>query len=154
MRTLRPKCYICEKACRKNQKQLKCSLCDKFVHRKCSNLTVTDIYRHEECNIPFYCKKCSDTIYPLSNEDDLDPVLNLSYNRVQFDCGISLDPDHLNNIFQQLLKTNQMKIFPTRMKGSNQSLISIITGKVFLSMNLKLLQIIKLRTSLAHWESI
>ena len=99
MRTKCPKCPICDKACRKNQKKLPCTICKKLVHRKCSNLTVTEIYRHEECNVPFYCKKCNDNIFPLSNEEDLDPILNLSNDGVQFNCGISLDPDHLNSIF-------------------------------------------------------
>ena len=78
MKGLWPKCVVCDKACRKNQKKLPCAICGKFVHRKCSNLTATDIYRHEELNVPFYCQRCNETIYPLSTEDDLGPILNLS----------------------------------------------------------------------------
>ena len=103
MKALRPKCLICNKACRKNQKYLQCDVCKNLVHRKCSNLSVTDIYKHDDCNIPFYCQKCNDFNYPLSNENDIDSVLNISNSGVQFNCGVSLDPDHLNNVFSTLV---------------------------------------------------
>ena len=99
MRTLRPKCVECNKACRKNQRQFQCTICKKSVHRKCSNLSITDIYKHEEDNIPFYCRSCNDAIYPLSSEDELNPLLNISNSGVEFQCGSSLDSDHLNLLF-------------------------------------------------------
>jgi len=99
MRTLRPKCLKCKKACRKNQRQFQCVICKESIHRKCSNLTVTDIYKHEECNVPFYCHNCNHTIYPLNNEDEIDSLLNISSSRVDFECGTALDAAHLNNLF-------------------------------------------------------
>ena len=103
MTALRPNCPICKKAIRKNQKKLKCVLCEKLIHRKCSNLSVTDIYRHTEANIPFYCKVCNDQIYPLSDEEDINPLLNTSASGAPFTCGVSLDSDHLNSVFSAVL---------------------------------------------------
>ena len=92
---MRPKCNICEKACRKNQKCLPCVLCKNLVHHKCSALTVTDIHKHTSLNLPYYCKKCNDDVFPYSGEENSDLFLDPTPNNNVFECGSTLDPEHL-----------------------------------------------------------
>ena len=59
MRNLKYPCIECRKSVRNNQKGLQCELCDKWVHLKCTDLTVSQ-FELLEINVekPFYCKTC------------------------------------------------------------------------------------------------
>ena len=74
-------------------------ICQNFVHRKCSNLSVTDIDKHISIDVPFYCKICNDDIFPLSEEENQSPFFNGTPNNAIFNCGSVLDPSHLNSLF-------------------------------------------------------
>ena len=96
---LKPKCIICGKACRKNQVCLPCVICDNHTHRKCSGLSTSDLHKHVSMKVPFYCKKCNDDIFPYSSEDNSSPDLEPTPNNTIFECGVALDPSHLNSLF-------------------------------------------------------
>ena len=96
---VRPKCVICDKACRKNQQQLECAVCSNSVHRKCSNLSISDIQKHKSLNLPFYCRNCKDAILPLSDEENSSPFFDAPPDSSKFDCDAVLDAAHLNELF-------------------------------------------------------
>ena len=91
----KPKCPVCNKACRKNQKnKLQCDICKKNVHRKCSKLTVTDLHKRSLSAIPFSCSICMNNITPFSEEESIsEPDIQA------FDCDARLNSTYLNNQF-------------------------------------------------------
>ena len=48
-------CIECAKPVKSNQKGIECSICNKWVHLKCTDLT--DSLEANE-NMPFYCLNC------------------------------------------------------------------------------------------------
>ena len=91
----RPKCYVCNKACRKNQQSLSCHICKKHVHRKCANLTVVDIRMMKLSNILYSCKSCVDDSTPFTEVENI----SSNVNHTKFDTDVILDPMYLNNLF-------------------------------------------------------
>ena len=73
-------CSLCEKAVIYNSSIL-CSICDHFVHQKCTKLTKIDINNIENSNTPWSCDKCCCDIFPFFHLDatKLDRLLNSSY---------------------------------------------------------------------------
>ena len=56
-------CSICKKAVIYNSSIL-CSICDHWVHKKCTKLTKNDINNIENSNTPWSCDKCCCDIPP------------------------------------------------------------------------------------------
>ena len=52
-------CVPCKKPVKSNQKGLQCNTCKKWVHLKCTNLTIVQYkFLEENEELPFYCLKC------------------------------------------------------------------------------------------------
>ena len=96
--TRRPKCKLCQKCCRKNQKCIKCEVCKGFVHRKCTTLNVMELYKHLAGKNPFYCKICRDDALPLSAESDITSELPKTRSCTP-NKKIVFDPVYLNTVF-------------------------------------------------------
>ena len=98
---LRPKCLACNKACRSNQLTHKCSICKLNIHRKCANLTHTDLQNLRIRKEPFYCPKCLAEFIPFQSLNDNDvkesdiPVIDCH----GLDPTLIADPGYLNNFF-------------------------------------------------------
>ena len=89
----RPKCLLCKKACRKNQKPiLKCKVCGNSIHRKCSNLNLIDLHKIKLNVIQFQCANCSKEAMPMQNSTHTKPELSTPSANM-------LDPAQLNDLF-------------------------------------------------------
>ena len=95
--TPRPKCNLCNQACRKNQSCIKCSICEKFVHRKCAKISIVDLRLMELSKKVFYCQVCLDNDLPLQGTDNDSDVFTIPMPK--FDCDANLDHTYLNNLF-------------------------------------------------------
>ena len=55
-------CVVCSGPCKeKCQDSIQCTLCDEWVHQKCSNLTIEQFKKYcsqEHAELPFYCEIC------------------------------------------------------------------------------------------------
>ena len=60
----RIRCEVCEVKIPKNQPKLRCTICDKFKHLKCQNLTKSDAEYIIQLKIPWTCHDCISDILP------------------------------------------------------------------------------------------
>ena len=68
------------------------------MHRKCTSLTLVNLYKHLAGKNPFYCKFCRDSAIPFSAEDDESLDLPNTKNHGS-KKGVVFDPNHLNTVF-------------------------------------------------------
>ena len=98
--SLRHKCLECNKACRKKQRFFQCHVCKKMIHRKCSNLTFTEVQKLCAENDPFFCRKCINNNIPLQEISNDDPYFEVRYpNHLNLDVSLIGDKEYLNNVF-------------------------------------------------------
>ena len=104
---LRPKCLECNKACRKKQRFFKCHICKQMIHRKCSNLTFTELQKLCASNDPFYCQKCINENIPLQGLSNDDPNFeSRASTELNLDANLLGDTEYLNNLFAPELSNN------------------------------------------------
>ena len=60
-------CTICAKSCKRNQNSIYCDICQKWTHQKCSEVSVKDFITLGKSNLPYFCVKCYETIFPFHN---------------------------------------------------------------------------------------
>ena len=97
-RTYKYPCLVCHSVCTKNQNCICCTLCDEWVHLKCTNLTVAKFnkYTDKDNSEPYYCINC---LYGNDSEGNLEPPDHTSHFVIN-----SLNPEDIldlcpNSIF-------------------------------------------------------
>ena len=55
---IRYPCTVCQAAVRSNQQDIQCDFCDRWIHGKCTNITISEYKRLENPDDPFYCYTC------------------------------------------------------------------------------------------------
>ena len=66
MTVRRMRCEQCEQKIPKKQPKLRCSICSKFKHLKCQNLTKSDANYLIYLNIDWTCHECIASILPVN----------------------------------------------------------------------------------------
>ena len=62
----------CEKSCKSNQKCILCDVCNKWIHFRCTNLSLNGFLSLGVFNLPYLCLNCIGDIFSfhaLSNDD-------------------------------------------------------------------------------------
>ena len=60
-------CIVCAKSCKSNQNAIYCDICQKWLHQKCSELSIKEFTELGKSNLPYFCIKCYETIFPYHN---------------------------------------------------------------------------------------
>ena len=55
---IRYPCTVCQKAVRSNQQGIQCDFCDRWTHRKCTNISISEYKRLGNSDDPFFCYIC------------------------------------------------------------------------------------------------
>ena len=136
-------CSVCCKFVKKNHRKLKCSFCQKYIHKCCSNLSNKE-FKRRSSNPNWYCSSCNDDLHlPFNHSiDDRVFLLNLfnmfDYNGVlkeycdnNFDhllldpTKLQLDTDDGNcNSFSSYYTNDEIDNIPD-VSGNNLSLLNI-----------------------------
>ncbi len=83
--TNKHKCETCNIRVPKNRPLLVCTLCQKFKHYKCNNLSRKEaegILANPTELCAWTCQKCYNEIFPGFNSDDVTPVTDRQYNSI------------------------------------------------------------------------
>ena len=82
-------CLVCHSVCSKNQNCICCTLCDEWVHLKCTDLTVAKFnkYTDKENTEPYYCVNC---LYGNDNGGSAEPPDHTSHFVIN-----SISPDNI-----------------------------------------------------------
>ena len=81
-------CVICQKVCKISHKCICCAVCNKWIHLKCSKLTIKQYENYSHSNDCYYCKLCVDSILPfqsLQNIEVIDLMLTKPNNQIPLD---------------------------------------------------------------------
>ena len=73
------KCNI-EFVLNSHQKSICCDHCDKYYHLKCTDLTVSSIYKSPTADDHWYCHSCKSTIFPFLTIDNTKLLNCLDFN--------------------------------------------------------------------------
>ena len=47
-------CIVCAKSCKSNQNAIYCDICQKWLHQKCSELSIKEFTELGKSNLPYY----------------------------------------------------------------------------------------------------
>ena len=94
----------CQKPVKSNQKGLQCNICEKWIHLKCTDLTVTQYeLLKDNADLPFYCLNCkprsiyADVIFDNTtlciNNDSTNSLSNSSACSSDFEWVDDSDPE-------------------------------------------------------------
>ena len=101
-------CGVCCKRVKRNQRKLSCTICKKYIHKCCSDMT-SNGYRSKEITKYWHCRKCNDEIIlPFNHIDGNTNFSSRTFeaksteNNIGEKFDVSLDP----TIFQADLDEN------------------------------------------------
>ena len=100
-------CIICQKVCNISDKCICCAVCNKWIHLKCSKLTIKQYENYSHSNDCYYCKLCLDSILPfqsLQNMEVIDLMLTKPNNQIPSDL-ISKNNYRCTKIFHNIDNT-------------------------------------------------
>ena len=60
-------CIICTKSCKPNHNAIYSHICQKWLHQKCSELSIQEFSELGKSNLPSFCIKCYKTIFSYHN---------------------------------------------------------------------------------------
>jgi len=63
-------CAACKKSCRVNQKAIFCDICQKWIHLKCTNLTIKEFVLLGNSDTPYFYSECCIDIFSFQNLTD------------------------------------------------------------------------------------
>ena len=116
-------CLICSRPCLENrQDSIQCTVCDDWVHRKCTDLTMKQfkVYASENNNDPYYCVHC---LYGYSTNINCDDTCSqATYNHLFNENGNKIADLSPNSVFQnddELLYTNYYDMEEVNLTISN-----------------------------------
>ena len=93
-------CSVCSHFVKKNHRKLTCKLCNKYVHKYCSELTAKE-FRNKEYTKYWHCATCNENLTlpfnHITNECEFQLVL---YR--YFECGSPNDDDHMTSHFENM----------------------------------------------------